>query len=68
MSSEHQSSRFETNIDEAQGTVIGDRSVVNQHFYGSRPGSGDSISYWMGRPASLGPGFVGREPGGAESG
>ena len=37
MASEHEPSQFETNINEAQGPVIGDHNVVNQYFSGPAP-------------------------------
>ena len=60
MASESNASKFNTEIDEAQGTVIGDNPQVTQYF-GSQPGAKPSVSYWVGRPASIERGYVGRE-------
>ena len=59
MSSEPSSGKFNTDIGESRGTIIGDHVRVTQQF-GSQPAGKPPISYWVGRPASIEKGFVGR--------
>ncbi len=58
--SEEDARQYEVHFGLAQGPVIGDSTHVTQYFYGSEFVE-PRVSYWSGRPASLGEGFVGRK-------
>jgi hypothetical protein len=60
MSSEQENGKFNIQASHIQGPIFEPRGPVTQYFVTQPEKS--SIVYWLGRPATIGEGFVGREP------